>query len=155
MAERKDTDSRAPREFEARELEVRDNASFIPQAILPTPKPVDGWVFRWVRTAMQGSSDNANVSQRFREGWIPVKAAEHPELQLQTDFGSRFPENLEVGGLLLCKAPVEKVNARNKYYRDMADRQMESVDSNLMKENDPRMPLHAPQRSTRTTFHRP
>jgi hypothetical protein len=34
----------------------------------------------------------------------------------------------------------------------MAQRQMESVDNNYMRENDPRMPVLRPERSTKVTF---
>jgi hypothetical protein len=43
---------------------------------------------------------------------------------------------------------------REAYYGNMAQQQMESVDNNLMRENDPRMPLLKPERSSRTTFGR-
>jgi len=52
----------------------------------------------------------------------------------------------------LCKAPEEKMRARTKHFEEVAQRQMESVDSNYMRENDPRMPLLRPEKSTRTTF---
>jgi len=90
----------------------------------------------------------------FREGWEPVKAEDHPELMLESDMGSNFKGNVEVGGLLLCKAPAGKMRARSKHFQQVADNQMESVDNNYLRENDPRMPLLDPERSTRTTFGR-
>jgi hypothetical protein len=144
---------RTPRSHETRTEDVREQSdSWVPSSILPTPDPQDGWVFRWVRTSVLGQSDNPNVSQKFRDGWIPVRAEDHPELKIQTDINSQFKGNLEVGGLLLCKAPKEKMDARNKHYQDLAQKQMESVDNNYMRENDPRMPLLRPEKSTRTTF---
>ena len=71
-----------------------------------------------------------------------------------SDVGSRFEGNIEVGGLLLCKAPEEEMAKRQKYYQEMAEQQMQSVDNSFMKENDPRMPLLNPDRTTRTTFGR-
>ena len=41
---------------------------------------------------------------------------------------------------------------RDEYYRNIAQTQMEGVDNNYLKENDPRMPLLKPERKTRTTF---
>jgi len=90
----------------------------------------------------------------FREGWEPVRAEDHPELMLESDMGSKFKGNIEVGGLLLCKAPEEKMKARSKHFQEVAANQMESVDNNYLRENDPRMPLLDPERSTRTTFGR-
>ena len=144
---------RTPRSHETRTEDVREqNDSWVPSSILPTPDPQDGWVFRWVRTSVLGQSDNPNVSQKFRDGWTPVRAEDHRELKIQRDINSQFKGNLEVGGLLLCKAPKEKMDARNKHYQDLAQKQMESVDNNYMRENDPRMPLLRPEKSTRTTF---
>ena len=44
------------------------------------------------------------------------------------------------------------VESWDKYFQDMAENQMQSVDNNFLRENDPRMPLMKPERSTRTTF---
>ena len=146
---------RTPRESDTREEEqFRSDDSWNPASILPTPRDQDGWVFRWIRTSILGQSDNTNVSRSFREGWEPVKAEDHPELMIESDYNSRFKGNVEVGGLLLCKAPEEKIKSRTNHFENVAANQMESVDNNFMRENDPRMPLMKPERSTRTTFGR-
>ena len=145
-------DERTNRSHDTREGYVREDDSWIPSSVLPTPDPQDGWIFRWIRTSTLGHADNTNVSKKFREGWTPVRAEDHPELKVMPDLNSQFKGNLEVGGLLLCKAPAEKMLARTKHFEEVARRQMESVDSNYMRENDPRMPLLRPEKSTRTTF---
>jgi hypothetical protein len=137
-----------------RQAETRPNDSWMPQSSLPVPEPKDGWVFRWIRTSSLGRTDNTNVSRQFREGWEPVKAEDHPELKIMSDHNSQFKGNVEVGGLLLCKAPAEKMESRKKYFQELADRQIEGVDRSFLRENDPRMPLLNPERSTRTTFGR-
>ena len=88
----------------------------------------------------------------FREGWEPCKSEDYPELKLRSDLGSQFEGNIEVGGLLLCKAPKEKMEARDRHFQQVAASQMQSVDNGFLRENDPRMPLLKPERSTRTTF---
>ena len=145
-------DERTDRSHDTREDFVREDDSWVPSSVLPTPDPQDGWIFRWIRTSTLGHADNTNVSKKFREGWTPVRAEDHPELKVMPDLNSQFKGNLEVGGVLLCKAPEEKMRARTKHFEDVAQRQMESVDSNYMRENDPRMPLLRPEKSTRTTF---
>ena len=147
-------DKRAPREVDERKDDTRPDDAFVPQALLPVPEPQDGWVFRWVRTSILGESDNINVSTRFREGWDPVKAEDHPELKIQSDYGSQFAAkgNIEIGGLLLCKAPEKAMRQRSKYYEDMAQQQMDGVDRNYLRENDPRMPLLRPERTTKVKF---
>jgi len=99
-----------------------------------------------------GDSDNKNVSARLREGWEPVRAADYPELGLRSDKDSRFPDGVEVGGLLLCKTSSETVRQRREYYEARAAKQMESVDNTYLRQNDPRMPLLAPERKTSTSF---
>ena len=144
---------RTPRSQETRVEDVRpQDDSWVPSSILPVPDPQDGWVFRWIRTSIMGQSDNPNVSKKFRDGWVPVKVEDHPELKTLSDINSQFKGNIEQGGLLLCKAPKEKMDARNAHYQEIAKQQMESVDSNYMRENVPRMPLLRPEKSTRTTF---
>jgi hypothetical protein len=92
-----------------------------------------------------------NVSGKLREGWEPVKASDHPEVRLFSGGQNRFPDSIEVGGLLLCKTPVEFTEQRNAYYQQQAESQMQSVDNAYMRENDPRMPLFK-ERSSKVTF---
>jgi hypothetical protein len=87
----------------------------------------------------------------LREGWEPVKIEEQPKFQLLIDPNSRFKDNIEVGGLLLCKTPQELVDQRNSYYQHQSEGQMESVDNSLMRQNDPRMPLFSEKKSS-TSF---
>jgi hypothetical protein len=147
-------EQRTKRKSETREVETRKGGSWQPSSVLPTPEPQDGWVFRWVRTSTLGQADNTNVSQKFRDGWEPVRAEDHPELKIQSDINSRFEGKIEIGGLLLCKAPKEQMEQRQEYYQNLASQQMESVDNNFLRENDPRMPLMNPERKTRTSFGR-
>lgn len=118
---------------------------------LPSPNPEEGYVFRWVRVSSLGQVDATNVSSKLREGWVPVRAKDHPEIDVVSIEIERFKDNVVIGGLMLCKAPVELVDERNAYYKDQADQQMKSVDNNLMRENDPRMPLFN-ERSSKVTF---
>lgn len=137
----------ANRDSDTREKNQRKK-SWTPPNLLPEPTPQEGYRFRWIRTSILGDSDPTNVSVRRREGWEPVKAEDHPELMTHTGNASG---NVEIGGLVLCKASEEFVESRNEYYSDAADRTMESVDNNLMKESNPRMPI-LKERQSRTTF---
>ncbi len=126
-------ENRTPRENVTREKTAR--VVYMPPSTLPDPTPEPGYTYRWIATHVLGQSVQANVSQRFREGWTPVKAEDHPELQVG---GSG---NVEIGGLILCKMATEVAEARRAYYEQQAAAQAESVDNNFMRENDPRMPL--------------
>lgn len=141
---------RTPRTTETREATSRKKTWTRPSA-LPTPEPREGVKFRWIRTATLGEADMRNVSTRFREGYVPVLAKDHPELKVLADLDSRFPENIEVGGLLLCAIPEEIPEDRERQQLDAARQQMDAVDRNYLRESDPRMPVLRPERSTRTT----
>jgi hypothetical protein len=99
---------------------------------------------------MMGQADAKNISSKFREGWEPVKASDHPEAQLFTEPNSRFKDAIEVGGLILCKTPVEFVGQRNQFFQKITDSQIDSVDNTYMRESDARMPLFNERRSTVT-----
>jgi len=135
----------------ARELESRESAQrkqqWTPPQTLPSPKEQPGWTFRWIRTSMMGQADPTNTSAKLREGWEPVKAEDHPEMMLQADPNSRFKGNIEIGGLLLCKAPEELMKQREDYYTKQAQAQIDSVDNSFMRTSDTRMPLFNEKRS--------
>ena len=143
-------ENRIDRELEKREKTVRKKAWKRPET-LPSPNPQAGYGFRWIRVSNQGQVDATNVSSKLREGWEPVKASDHPEISMVTIEQERFRDNVVIGGLLLCKAPLEMVDERNEYFQNQTDSQMSSVDNNLMRENDPRMPLFN-DRKTKVTF---
>lgn len=142
---------RNPRELDTRAKMERPK-SWMPPQLLPDPNPEDGYAFRWIRVSTLGSDDPMNISSKLREGWEPVKASEHPEIQLGGGSG-RFPDSIEIGGLLLCKTPKEFTEQRDAHFRRIAEGQMQSVDNSFMRENDPRMPLFK-ERSSEVKFGR-
>lgn len=141
-----------PRGFTSREASERPR-SWQPPRHLPDPTPEAGYVFRWVRISALGEDDPRNISLKLREGWEPVKASEHPEVFSQPTEKSRFPDSIQIGGLMLCKMPEEFVAQRSEYYRTQSSKQTESVDNSFMRENDSRMPLFN-ERKTSVTFGR-
>jgi hypothetical protein len=138
--------TRVPREFDTRAKTERPK-KWMPPQMLPDPKPEPGYAFRWIRISTLGAGDPSNVSGKFQEGWEPVKASEHPEIQLLGTSSNRFPDSIEIGGLLLCKTPVEFMEQRDTYYRQQAENQMESVDNHFMRQNDSRAPLFRERRT--------
>ena len=138
-----------------REQDTRDEFqrpdSWKPASLLPEFKKVPGWAYRQIRTSVMNDADNLNVSSKMREGWEPVKLADHPEMKLMVDQNSRFKDGVEIGGLLLCKIPQEFVEQRKAHYAKQAQQQADAVDNSFMKQNDPRMPLFSEKKST-TSF---
>jgi hypothetical protein len=138
-------ETRTPRDLSSREKTAR--YVYSPSSTLPDPTPEPGYTFRWIATHVLGQSDPTNVSRKMRDGYEPVKAADHPEMMVA---GNEKTGNIEIGGLMLCKIPSERSAAMSDYYNGQAQNQMDSVDNNFMRQNDPRMPLFADRKSTVT-----
>lgn len=144
-------ENRIRRELQTREVGERKRAWQRPE-VLPSPDPEPGYRFHWVRISTLGNVDATNVSSKLREGWEPVRAEDHPEMRLLVaDEHEKFKDNIVIGGLLLCKAPEELVAERNQYYSNQTKAQMQAVDNNFMRENDPRMKKFS-EHSTKVTF---
>ena len=140
--------ARAPRQ--SREQEERPKV-WQPASTLPEPEKQPGFTYRWVRVSTLGVNDARNISAALREGWEPVSIEEQPQFKFMVDPDSRFKDNIEVAGLLLCKIPTEFMDQRRKHFEEKTQAQNESVDNNFMRENDPRMPLFT-ERKSKTSF---
>ena len=138
---------KTPRSIETRTMAERPKM-WTPPELLPEPDKQPGYAYRWIRVSTLNTSDARNISAKQREGWEPVKLEEQPQFQLMVDPNSRFKDSIEVGGLLLCKTPIELVEQRNAFYQKQAEGQLTAVDNNLMRQNDPRMPLFKESKSS-------
>jgi hypothetical protein len=138
-----------------REVTIRQNMERPKQwqqpELLPEPDREPGFAYRWIRVSTLNASDPRNLSAKLREGWEPVSIEEQPKFQLLVDPDSRFKNNIEIGGLLLCKTPSEFVQQRNAFYQNQSQAQTDAVDNNLMRQSDPRMPIFNERKST-TSF---
>ena len=145
-------ENRVPREVSNRQQEERPKA-WRPPELLPEPDKQAGFAYRWIRVSMLNQADPRNLSAKLREGWEPVRIEEQPKFKMLVDPDGRFKDNIEIGGLLLCKTPEEFVQQQQDYYADMTRKQTEAVDNNLMRQSDPRMPIFNERKST-TSFGR-
>ena len=132
--------NRITREVDTREFAERQK-QWLPPELLPEPDKEPGYTYRWIRSSTLGTADPRNLSSKFREGWEPVPIEEQPKFTLLVDPNSRFKDNIEIGGLLLCKTPEEFVRQRNEYVNRQSENQTKAVDNNLMRQSDPRMPI--------------
>lgn len=139
--------NRLKRELESRATQERPK-QWAPAELLPEPDKEAGYAYRWIRVATLNQADPRNLSAKLREGWEPVRIEEQPKFQLLVDPNSRFKDNIEIGGLLLCKTPIEFVEQRNAHYARQTQAQTEAVDNNLMRQSDPRMPLFQERKSS-------
>jgi len=140
-------DQKLTRDMATRELTERPK-QWMPAELLPEPDKQAGFSYRWIRVSTLNNADPRNLSSKLREGWEPVTIEEQPKFKLLVDPNSRFSDNIEIGGLLLCKTPDEFVEQRNAHYVQMTQSQTEAVDNNLMRQSDPRMPLFQERKSS-------
>jgi hypothetical protein len=143
-------ENRLTRELTTRAVTERPK-QWMPPELLPEPDKQAGFAYRWIRVSMLNQADPRNLSAKIREGWEPVRVEEQPKYKLLVDPNSRFQDNIEIGGLLLCKTPEEFVEQRAKHYSNQTQAQTEAVDNNLMRQSDPRMPLFKERKSS-TSF---
>lgn len=134
--------TRTPRTTETRETDMRPNQWRPPELIPSVPKR-SGWGFHWVRATLLGESDAPNMDYAFRAGWQPATVDDVPELTHLQGKDGRGENIIVYGGLILCKMTTEMLEQRERYYRDQAMNQMQSVDQQLKTQarEDKRMPL--------------
>lgn len=143
-------ENRLTRDVENRERSARPK-QWKRADVLPEVDSMPGYIPRWVRVSSLGKADPKNVSAKLREGWEPVRVEEQPNLKFLRDENSRFKDNIEIDGLLLCKIPEEFVEQRTAYFNKINKDNMDAVDNNFMRESDARMPLFA-ERRTKVSF---
>ena len=144
MAENKLT-----RELDTRAVQERPKQWAQPD-LLPEPDKQAGYSYRWIRVSMMNVADPRNLSAKLREGWEPVPIEEQPKFRLLADPASRFKDNIEVGGLLLCKTPNDFVKQRNDHFSKVTQSQTDAVDNSFMRQSDARMPLFQERKSSST-----
>jgi hypothetical protein len=145
MAEVKD--NKLTRELTTRAVQERPKQWMQPE-LLPEPDKMPGYNYRWIRVSTMNNADPRNLSAKLREGWEPVPVEEQPKFRLLADPNSRFKDNIEVGGLLLCKTPTEFVQQRNEHFAKVTQSQTDAVDNSFMRQSDARMPLFQERKSS-------
>jgi hypothetical protein len=140
-------ENRLARELETRVIAERPKQWSNPE-LLPEPDKQPGYAYRWIRVSTLNTADPRNLSSKMREGWEPVAIEEQPKFRLLADPASRYKDNVEIGGLLLCKTPKEFVDQRNEFFAKQTQAQTEAVDNNLMRQSDPRMPIFKERKSS-------
>lgn len=146
-----ESQKRLSRELDDRATTFQRPEAWRPPELLPMPDERPGWKHRYIRLSTLGTPDASNISSKLREGYEPCKAEDYPELMMHATTEGRFKGGIEVGGLLLCRIPEEFLKQRAAYYERQAQAQVESVDNNFLRENDPRMPLFS-EKKTKVSF---
>ena len=141
---------RTPRKETTREAPSR-RKPWTPPNRLNAPEPPEGYKHRWIRISTRGEDDKVNVHTKMDEGWEPVRAEEYPSRNLPTIEDGKYAGVIGTGGLMLARMPLETVKERNEFYRGRTREQMTAVDSDLMREQHPSMPI-TNDRQTRVSF---
>ena len=141
---------RTPRKETTREAASR-RKPWTPPNRLNAPEPPEGYKHRWIRISTRGEDDKVNVHTKMDEGWEPVRAEEYPSRDLPTIEDGKYAGVIGTGGLMLARMPLETVKERNEFYRGRTREQMTAVDSDLMREQHPSMPI-TNDRQTRVSF---
>jgi hypothetical protein len=122
-----------------------------PPSSLDAPPAPDGYHHRWIRAEIMGFDDTKNMAGRLRSGYELVRADQYPDSEYPTIKEGKYKGVIGVGGLLLARISVEIVKARDEYFRKITQDKDDAIESDLLKDQHPSMPLNA-ERQTRVTF---
>ena len=122
-----------------------------PPSSLDAPPAPDGFHHRWIRAESMGFDDTKNMAGKLRSGYELVRADEYPGSNYPVMTDGKYKGIIGVGGLLLARIPVEIVKSRDEYFKKITQDRDDAVESDLMKEQHPGMPINA-ERQSRVTF---
>lgn len=140
------------RASESREKKERKK-EYRPPAMLDVPT-IEGMRLRWKRRQTVNQEDEMNIAMAIRDGWEPVKAEEIPGFSGKVTEHGKYTGVVGAGDLILMKKPEEEAKLRDKYYEDLNARQMEAIDQELEKGQNPLMPITRSRKSRVTIGHK-
>ena len=139
----------------SRASQTRDKTSqkkvWTPPSSLDAPPAPDGYQHRWIRAETMGFDDSKNMAGRLRSGYELVRADAYPGSEYPVVTEGKYKGVIGVGGLLLARIPEEIVKARDDYFKKVTQDKDEAIESDLLKDQHPSMPINA-ERQTRVTF---
>ena len=113
-----------------------------PPSSLDAPPAPDGFRHRWIRAESMGFNDTKNIHGRLRSGYELVRADEYKDGDsYPIVMDGKYAGVIGVGGLLLARIPEELAQSRVDYQRRQTEGQDESVEADLLKDQDKRMPM--------------
>ena len=121
-----------------------------PPSSLDAPPAPDGYRHRWIRAESVGFQDSKNIYGRLREGYELVRADEYKDSDYPIVNEGKYAGVIGVGGLLLARIPIELAEARMAYQRTQTEGQDESIENDLLKDQDKRMPIKIDRNSKHT-----
>ena len=121
-----------------------------PPSSLDAPPAPDGFRHRWIRAESMGFNDTKNIHGRLRSGYELVRADEYDTDQYPTVLDGKYAGVIGVGGLLLARIPEELAQSRMDYQKRQTEGQDESVETDLLRDQDKRMPIKIDRNSKHT-----
>ena len=121
-----------------------------PPSSLDAPPAPDGFRHRWIRAESVGFQDSKNIYGRLREGYELVRADEYKDSDYPVVTDGKYAGVIGVGGLLLARIPEELAQSRMAYQRTQTEGQDESIENDLLKDQDKRMPIKIDRNSKHT-----
>ena len=121
-----------------------------PPSSLDAPPAPDGFRHRWIRAESMGFNDSKNIHGRLRSGYELVGADEYDSEQYPVVLDGKYAGIIGVGGLLLARIPEELAQARVDYQQKQTEGQDESVETDLLRDQDKRMPIKIDRNSKHT-----
>ena len=121
-----------------------------PPSSLDAPPAPDGFRHRWIRAESMGFNDTKNIHGRLRSGYELVRADEYDSEQYPVVLEGKYAGVIGVGGLLLARIPEELAQSRMDYQRRQTEGQDESVETDLLRDQDKRMPIKIDRNSKHT-----
>ena len=121
-----------------------------PPSSLDAPPAPDGFRHRWIRAESMGFNDTKNIHGRLRSGYELVRADEYDTDTYPTVLDGKYAGVIGVGGLLLARIPEELAQSRMDYQRKLTEGQDESVETDLLRDQDKRMPIKIDRNSKHT-----
>ena len=112
-----------------------------PPSSLDAPAAPDGFRHRWIRAESMGFNDTKNIHGRLRSGYELVRADEYDKEEYPVVMDGKYAGVIGVGGLLLARIPEELAQSRMDYQKKQTDGQDEAVESDLLRDQDNRMPM--------------
>ena len=121
-----------------------------PPSSLDAPPAPDGFRHRWIRAESLGFNDQKNIHGRLRSGYELVRADEYKDSDYPVVTDGKYAGVIGVGGLLLARIPEELAKARVDYQKRLTEGQDESVETDLLRDQDKRMPIKIDRNSKQT-----
>lgn len=143
------------RQADARTRISRDSdlpTTWIRPSALAAPPGRPGYENRWIRFRAGNDEDRDNLDKAMSQGWRPIpKSKLRKEHELTANLEGKYGQYVTKRGLILMELPEDLWNQRRAFYADKQKKMTESIDRNLFRENDRRMPFMTPERRTTVT----